>query len=676
MFSGICRVAVQNGLADLAWIGVQDSNGTMVSPHYNYSANSGVDVETILNQPIVKNLTALAWINRHLTHANDIALEQRSMLQGALDSPHSSIACFPVFRGEQIYALLTLYTNQPLLFVQSNLDYLNTLSNDISLALDGIDNQEKLIKSESRFTNLFQENIEACFILEGTDFIDANKAALKLLGLENLEQIKGKSPLDFSPRYQVRGELSVNKLTDLYRNILEKGAQHFEWRYIKADKQLVVTEIFATIVDYPSRKLVHAVCRDITKSKKNAEQLNQYEAILQSSNDAIISKNLEGTVLSWNRGAEIMFGYTEQDMLGQPINKLLNNEQLKEERLIDQKIVAGETVNYYETVHHAKNGQEINVSISFSPIINDYGEIIGISKIARNITEQKRIEKELTAYRENLEVLVKNRTQALEATNQLLKDSEERFVFALEATNAGLWDWDMMTNKTNCSPDYFKLLGYHPDDLSQDADSLWINLLHPDLRKASIVSVNEQLLRDGKFENEFQMRHKSGEYRWILSRGKVIERDQNGLPTRAIGIHTDITQRKMMEMALVNAKEIADQANSAKSNFVANMSHEIRTPMNAVIGFCYILRISKLDEQTKQIVNKIEKASHSLLAIINDILDFSKIESGHLEIVKESFSMADLLDSVSSIMMALAKNKPLERHPSFTGLHFMQFLAL
>jgi PAS domain S-box-containing protein len=162
----------------------------------------------------------------------------------------------------------------------------------------------------------------------------------------------------------------------------------------------------------PARAL--GIVADITERKQEHEALMRYAAIVESSGDAIISKNLEGIVTSWNQGAESVFGYAEPEAVGRPITFLIPEELLAEEQMILGQIRRGHRVRPFETVHLRKDGTRINVSVTLSPLRDDRGQVVGASRIARDITERKRTEAELERYRQRLEELVSERTAQLE----------------------------------------------------------------------------------------------------------------------------------------------------------------------------------------------------------------------------------------------------------------------
>jgi PAS domain S-box-containing protein len=178
-----------------------------------------------------------------------------------------------------------------------------------------------------------------------------------------------------------------------------------------------------------SGKLIGAVNMLVAISeRKDADEARAYlAAIIESTDDAIVSKTLEGVVTSWNKGAEAMFGYTAEEMVGQPITRLFPPDRLEEENLILNRIKRGERIEHFETVRRRKDGRDIDISVTISPVRDGSGRIVGVSKIARDITDQKRAEATLRDLNENLEQRVADRTRELaEANNRLLTETAER----------------------------------------------------------------------------------------------------------------------------------------------------------------------------------------------------------------------------------------------------------
>ncbi len=248
-------------------------------------------------------------------------------------------------------------------------------------------------------------------------------------------------------------------------------------------------------------------------------------------------------------------------------------------------------------------------------------------------------DRELRRARDGLEKKVAERTTAIrfelaerKKTEEKLRQSEMRWQFALEGSRDGIWDWNVETGEVFFSSMWKRMLLYEDHEIEHDL-SEWDKRVHPDDRDATYADVNAHL--EGKTDfylNEHRLMCKDGRYRWILDRGMVIERTEEGKPLRFIGTHSDITERKRSEAELREARDRARSADRAKSEFLANMSHEIRTPMNAVLGFSELLLSLVSDPRQKKYIASIHGAGKSLLTIINDILDLSKIEAGMMSL--------------------------------------------
>lgn len=279
--------------------------------------------------------------------------------------------------------------------------------------------------------------------------------------------------------------------------------------------------------------------------------------------------------------------------------------------------------------------------------------------VAIDVTERKKAELELEHYNARLEGLIEVRTQALSQALAQQALDRERLEYALDATNDGLWDWDIQRNVSYVNQAYGRMLGYAPGELPDNTYDHWIALLHPEERE-SILSRTRLLLETaGSYELEFRMLCKDGNYKWVLSRGKVVSRDQTGKPLRAVGTHIDLTLRKELELKLREAKDAAEAANQAKSSFLANMSHEIRTPLNGIMGMGNLLRRTGVTDQQATYLDKMEASGRHLLSVINDILDLSKIEAGKIELEDKPFVLASVLRAAVEVVESRAQMKGL-----------------
>ncbi|MDB9519158.1 ATP-binding protein [Roseofilum reptotaenium CS-1145] len=247
--------------------------------------------------------------------------------------------------------------------------------------------------------------------------------------------------------------------------------------------------------------------------------------------------------------------------------------------------------------------------------------------------------------------------QRVEERTTALRLSKERLQLVHESVNDGIWYWKIALNEVYLSPRWKKMLGYDDSEIPNQFSS-WENLVHPeDLPNAKQVIQDHLQTTTETFHLEFRMRQKQGDYIWILSRAKVVERDSSGQPLRMVGSHTDISARKHAELELHVAKEMADSANRAKSEFLANMSHELRTPLNGILGYVQIMHRSQDLNQHRKGVDVIEQAGSHLLTLINDILDLAKIEARKMELFPKDLHFLSFLVGVSEIARVRAENK-------------------
>ena len=334
-------------------------------------------------------------------------------------------------------------------------------------------------------------------------------------------------------------------------------------------------------------------------------------ALIESADDAIISKTLDGIITSWNAGAERIFGYTADEVIGKPITILIPEGHLDEEPAILSRLRAGQRIEHYETVRVTKDGRLIDISLTVSPIIGPNGKIIGASKIARDITEQRQ-------------------------ARRALDDAAERFKLALSAARLGDWSWDARTDVTTMSETAARIFG-----IPAGPQMTWTEmreLLHEEDREPAKLAVEEALATHSDYDIEYRVRrpHDHREV-WVAAKGRGLY-GKNGVVLGMLGFVQDITTRKANEETLREQAEAlerlykqAEESSRLKEEFLATISHELRTPLSAILGWSRMLRLGQLSpENSAKALDTIERNARAQAQLVDDLLDVSRIITGKL----------------------------------------------
>jgi PAS domain S-box-containing protein len=248
----------------------------------------------------------------------------------------------------------------------------------------------------------------------------------------------------------------------------------------------------------------------------------------------------------------------------------------------------------------------------------------------------------LNAY---LERRVAERTQAFQRVIERYKTVQMRLEMVLWAANQGVWDWDLVKDKIFYNENWFNLLGYKRREFP-NLEKAWRQLIHPDDIPYALKAMEDHYSgAKPYYEVEYRMKKKTGEYAWILDKGRIVSYGKDLTPLRMVGIHSDITPRRAFEEELKRAKEAAENANRSKSEFLSNVNHELRTPLTIIMGLAETL-LMELPVEKKDFPKKILRNSQQLLRLINDVIDLSKIEAGKFSLEKKPFQLNEVIDFI------------------------------
>jgi signal transduction histidine kinase/DNA-binding response OmpR family regulator len=242
---------------------------------------------------------------------------------------------------------------------------------------------------------------------------------------------------------------------------------------------------------------------------------------------------------------------------------------------------------------------------------------------------------------------------------EALDETRDRLEIAVDAAGLALWDWQLPSSQVFLTARWGEMLGDVAMDGYWDTPGLLARVHPDDSRRVQAIA---RALLDGKQSRavaQFRVRTASA-WLWVESHGAVAERDAQGRPLRLMGTHADIGERKRVEQEVMKAREMAEQASRAKSEFLANISHEVRTPLNALMGLTRLLMESPLNTEQKSWLDLMDSSAEALLGLLNDVLDLSRIEAGKLDIESVRFAIKDSLEELSALYAEQARAKSME----------------
>ena len=365
----------------------------------------------------------------------------------------------------------------------------------------------------------------------------------------------------------------------------------------------------------------------------------ELQTLIDSSDDAIISKTLDGTITFWNRGAERIFGWTAAEAVGRHITLIIPEERHAETDEVLARIRRGERVDHFETIRVARNGHRLNISLTVSPIKDDAGRIVGASKIARDITPQRR--GEITQAR--LAALVDSSDDAI------ISKTLDGVITSWNAGAERIFGWTAA-----------EAVGRH------------ITLIIPDDRRAEEDEVLARIRRGERVDHFETIRVARNGHRLNISLTISPIRDGAGQILGASKIARDVTERRLMEeereRLLAREQQARTQAealNRTKDEFLATVSHELRTPLNAIFGWSRMLQSADLDDETRaRAVATIVRSASAQDRLIEDLLDLSRIVTGRMRLEFEDLDLKAVIEAALDTVRPAATAKELTLVPA------------
>jgi two-component system CheB/CheR fusion protein len=453
------------------------------------------------------------------------------------------------------------------------------------------------------------------------------------------------------------------------RHYLETGegpvlGKRIEITGIRADGSEILVELAITALRIENETIFTAYLRDITDRNRGEEASRHLAAIIESSDDAIISKDLNGRITSWNAAAERLFGYKPDEIVGKSILTLIPPERQHEEPLIIERIRRGERIDHYETVRRRKDGSLFDISVTVSPLKDRKGQIIGASKIARDITERIQNDRRRTA---------QYAVASLLAGSWSIGEVGPRVIESVAAIGnwvaGSIWLRDPIEERLECSTTWHQdqtglaefagathatvLIGNQglPGRVTASRKPVWVENLgsEPNFPRAPTAAVANlkgafafPLVAEGEINGVLE----------LFSQQTVKPDDDLLSLMEALGSQIGLfIHRRKLDEELKRQKEAAESANIAKDRFLAALSHELRTPLTPVLIWAGGMANDpslppEIDEGLQMVCRNIELEAR----LIDDLLDLTRIARGKLKLHLRKSDAHDLLGHAIEIV--------------------------
>ena len=493
--------------------------------------------------------------------------------------------------------------------------------------------------------------------------IEFNLAAERVFGYSRAEAVGQElASLIIPPELRERHRAGL-------RHYLETGegpvlGKRLEITALRADGSQLLVELAITALRTGSEPMFTAYLRDITDRNRGEEAIRRLAAIIESSDDAIISKDLNGIITSWNAAAERLFGYKPDEIVGQSILTLIPPDRHHEEPGILARIRRGEPINHYETVRRRKDGTLFDISITVSPLKDEKGQIIGASKIVRDITERIRNDRRRTAQYAVASLLAGSWSTAeagprvIESVAAIgnwvsgsiwLRDAAEERLECSITWHADLPGLDTFAKATEATV----LVGGEglPGRVAMSRKPVWIGDLGSDHNFPRVKAAAAAKLKGAL---AFPL-IAEGEVNGVLElfSPQTVEPDEDLLSLmEALGSQIGLfIHRRQMDAELKRQKEAAESANAAKDRFLAALSHELRTPLTPILiwagGMVNDPSLPpEIDEGLKMVCRNVELEAR----LIDDLLDLTRIARGKLQLHLRKSDAHDLLGHAMEIV--------------------------
>ncbi len=452
-----------------------------------------------------------------------------------------------------------------------------------SKGADGISRE-----SEALYRTVTETASDAIIVIdEDSKILFVNRATERIFGYLK-DELLGQQLTMLMPDYlrQIH-EQAIKKY-------VETGNRHLSWDGVelpglhKSGREISLEISFGEFVR-DGKRIFTGICRDTTERKRFQQERYQLAAIVESSEDAIIGKDLDGIITSWNKGAEHIYGYTAEEVVGQPVANLTPAERSDEIPQILEKLKRGEHIKNSETVRVTKSGGRIDISLTASPIRDEAGTIVGVSAVERDITARKQAEEALRA-------------------------SEKRYRSLFESAVHGIYRVSVDGQLFEVNPALAAMLGY---DSPVEVVKLDTANIYADQEERSRLV--QKWLEKERIEDEVNWNRRNGEIIRVRLSGRTLS-DQQGTVQGFEFIAEDVTERRALEEQLRQAQKI-----EAVGQLAGGVAHEFNNFLGVILGYSELLSDEAGEnESLRRKVAEIKAATQRAASLTRQLLAFSR----------------------------------------------------
>ncbi len=467
-----------------------------------------------------------------------------------------------------------------------------------------------LWEPEALFRTVTETASDAIIVIdEDSKILFANRATERIFGYIK-DELLGQQLTMLMPDY----------LRHVHRQAITKyveiGKRHLSWEGVelpglhKSGKEICLQISFGEFVR-DGKHVFTGTCRDITEHKRFEQERFQLAAIVESSEDAIIGKDLDGIITSWNKGAERIYGYSAEEVLGKPVSALIPENRADETPQIMERLKRGEHIKHSETARVTKSGERIHISLTASPIRDEAGRIVGASDVERDITARKQVEEALRA-------------------------SEQRYRSLFESVVHGIYRVSVDGQFFEVNPALAAMLGYESTDEVVRLNTA--NLYADQEERSRLV---QKWLAKERIEDEVNWNRRGGEIIRVRLSGRTLT-DQQGIVQGFEFIAEDVTERRALEAQLRQAQKI-----EAVGQLAGGVAHEFNNFLGVILGYSELMSEEAGDnESLRRKIAEIKAATQRAASVTRQLLAFSRkqlLEPKVLDLNKAIWETHDLL---------------------------------